>query len=323
MTSALVASPQPSFERIIGTYKGTSPGPTLITIGGIHGNEPAGAIAIRRVLERLEETQPEFRGELFGLAGNLQGLQERKRYIDVDLNRMWRPEHISGESNCSVHESADLKAINQTIQKIAEQSGCPVTIIDFHSFSAPGSPFIISGNKRKHAHLVRDLPAPVVFGLGRFIRGTVMNHFERMGHHAIAIEGGQHDDPETVLNVEAFLWLVLVRAGCLKDRHAPVDLEQCWLRIRHYTKDMPRWVRVKNRYSISAKEKFVMRPGFRNFDVIEKGDHLADNQKGPIYAPITGRILMPLYQGQGNDGFFITIEENFADFSKTPQDNLC
>lgn len=312
MSSTLLAEPPAQFERIIGRHQGTGPGPTLVTIGGIHGNEPAGAIAIQRVLQLLEQKQPVFSGNLIGIAGNLTGLKQRKRYIDEDLNRMWRPEFISGQTHGCVHEEGDFHAINQTLQNVFETYPGPITVIDFHSFSAPGSPFVISGNKRKNATLVKDLPVPVVFGLGQFVRGTLVNHIERMGHCAMAMEGGQHEDPETVFNIEAFLWLMLQRVGCLTDRDSPVDLEQSWLRIRKFSQNMPRWVHLKYRYDIEPGEKFVMRPGFRNFDPVHVGDPLADNQKGPIHCPFGGRILMPLYQGQGCDGFFLTVEENFG-----------
>jgi succinylglutamate desuccinylase len=53
-----------------------------------------------------------------------------------------------------------------------------------------------------------------------------------------------------------------------------------------------------------------MRPGFRNFQAVKKKEILADDRKGSIKAIDNGLILMPLYQKQGNDGFFLvrTIE---------------
>jgi succinylglutamate desuccinylase len=52
-----------------------------------------------------------------------------------------------------------------------------------------------------------------------------------------------------------------------------------------------------------------MLPGFKNFDAIEKNQILAKNKHGDILAPYSGYILMPLYQKQGEDGFFIISEE--------------
>ena len=48
-----------------------------------------------------------------------------------------------------------------------------------------------------------------------------------------------------------------------------------------------------------------MEPGFRNFDPVRRAQILATDRDGEITAPESGLIMMPLYQKQGNDGFFI------------------
>jgi succinylglutamate desuccinylase len=51
-----------------------------------------------------------------------------------------------------------------------------------------------------------------------------------------------------------------------------------------------------------------MRPGYVNFQPIQQGEHLANDTTGPVLAPEDGLILMPLYQPQGSDGFFVVQE---------------
>ncbi len=51
----------------------------LICLGGIHGNEPAGVMAVDLILKMLEVepiTNPdfEFRGTIVGIRGNMQAL---------------------------------------------------------------------------------------------------------------------------------------------------------------------------------------------------------------------------------------------------------
>ena len=48
-----------------------------------------------------------------------------------------------------------------------------------------------------------------------------------------------------------------------------------------------------------------MMPGFKNFQPIEKGQLLGHDARGEVRAPKNGCILMPLYQQQGDEGFFI------------------
>ncbi|MGB0432056.1 MAG: hypothetical protein ACPGLV_16395 [Bacteroidia bacterium] len=44
---------------------------------------------------------------------------------------------------------------------------------------------------------------------------------------------------------------------------------------------------------------------FLNFQKIEKGTLLATDKNGPIYCEQDCFMLMPLYQKQGSDGFFL------------------
>ncbi len=48
-----------------------------------------------------------------------------------------------------------------------------------------------------------------------------------------------------------------------------------------------------------------MRPKFGGFDVVREGQPLADDRGGEITAPMSGFLLMPLYQQQGEDGFYL------------------
>jgi succinylglutamate desuccinylase len=47
---------------------------------------------------------------------------------------------------------------------------------------------------------------------------------------------------------------------------------------------------------------------YKNFDKISKDELLAFDKYGEIRSKEDGMILMPLYQKQGNDGFFIIKE---------------
>ena len=67
--------------RVIGCHRGATAGPTIVVVGGIHGNEPSGVHAARRVIERLAREPPPLRGELIALAGNRRALGRNCRYI--------------------------------------------------------------------------------------------------------------------------------------------------------------------------------------------------------------------------------------------------
>ena len=48
-----------------------------------------------------------------------------------------------------------------------------------------------------------------------------------------------------------------------------------------------------------------MHAGFRNFDPVRAGDEVGADRAGPVRAASAGRLFLPLYQRQGDDGFFI------------------
>jgi predicted deacylase len=64
-------------ERVVGHVVGTAPGPTLVCIASVHGNEPAGARALHNVFRNLASTAAGLRGVFLGLAGNLAALARR------------------------------------------------------------------------------------------------------------------------------------------------------------------------------------------------------------------------------------------------------
>ena len=56
--------------RRLGCYSVGLPGPTVVFVGGLHGNEPAGPRAIASVLAELEACHRPLRGEVIGLTAD-------------------------------------------------------------------------------------------------------------------------------------------------------------------------------------------------------------------------------------------------------------
>ena len=49
-------------NRIIGNYSSNKKGPLLFVTAGVHGNEPSGVKALKKVFSELEKTKPEIEG---------------------------------------------------------------------------------------------------------------------------------------------------------------------------------------------------------------------------------------------------------------------
>ena len=80
--------------------------------------------------------------------------------------------------------------------------------------------------------------------------------------------------------------------------------------LRTPTANLPPISEVIFRYGVNPDEHFQMLPGYRNFQPIRSGEPLAANGSGPIHSSWNAQIFMPLYQAQGDDGFFIIRQVN-------------
>ena len=113
------------FPREIGSYSGQAPGPLIICIGGMHGNEPAGVLAARRVLRALRSSTRRFSGNLVALAGNRAALARGCRYISEDFNRMWLPERLAALD--SEARQSTLNTEERECRELLEALGAALT----------------------------------------------------------------------------------------------------------------------------------------------------------------------------------------------------
>ncbi len=67
-------------------------------------------------------------------------------------------------------------------------------------------------------------------------------------------------------------------------------------------------IEVRHRHAVRPEDGFRMDPGFVNFQPVREGQLLAQDVHGEVLCPEDGLILLPLYQGQGDDGFFVARE---------------
>lgn len=292
-------------SRVLGRYSTGRPGPTVVVIGAIHGNEPAGLSAIQRVLARLAAQATPLRGELVGVSGNLRALRAGRRYVDRDLNRRWTPENIAKITRGGPETSEDRETLELLQVFVPLMRRGRVSFIDLHSTSGPSTPFSCMADVLRNRPLALALPIPVVLGLEEVIEGSMLGYLCDLGHVGVAVEGGQHSDPRTVDFHESCLWLMLVAAGSLAAEEVP-DLEQHRARLQGASVGVPAVCEIRHRHVVRAEdEPFTMRPGFVNFQPVTKGQVIAEHAGGPVRAPESGLMMLPRYQGQGDDGFFI------------------
>jgi succinylglutamate desuccinylase len=314
MTDVAVRERLGPVERVIGEWSSTEPGPLFIAVGGVHGNECSGVFAARRVLAVLREQRTRLRGRFVALAGNLRALEGQVRYLDHDLNRIWtegevegvrafEPDELSGERR----EQRELLDVIE--RELARNAGSrPATFLDLHTTSADGPPFSIIGDTLQNRRIAFALGVPVILGLEETVEGTMLGWLAERGHIAIGIEGGQHELASTIDNHESAIWIALVASGLLDAADVPA-VERHRVRLVLAANGIPAVVEIRHRHGLLPDEHFEMEQGLANFDPVAEGQLLAHSSSATgdeeVRSPEGGVLLLPRYQGQGDDGFFL------------------
>ncbi|MFT7667748.1 MAG: putative deacylase [Planctomycetota bacterium] len=288
----------------LGVYETGRPGPLFIFVGGLHGNEPCGVIALQEILQELRLQELPLRGRLVCIAGNLEALRRGERYIDQDLNRSWAAGSDEEDDSVMIYELAVQRELKALIEKEIENVSESVVFLDLHSTSAGGSPFSIIGDTRQNRRIAFAFPVPVILGLEEAVDGSLLGFFGERGHIAIGFEGGQHEGQDTVRNHVAAIWITLVKSGGLLASETS-EVKSAFDQLRAVGNGNPGVIELRYCHRVETGDEFVMHPGFSNFDPVVRGQALANDVNGKVRSREDGLVLLPLYQGQGDDGFFV------------------
>ncbi len=297
-------------ERILGIVEGDEPGPLVICIAGIHGNEQLGLHAFRNVCSAIKNHEIPFKGKLIGIVGNIKAIQCNYRFLDYDLNRAWTQENIDNIKLKTILDEAEdeeLLAIHSIVEEEAKGDYPMKIVVDLHATSAERGNFVIVPEGEENFQVIRSLHIPVVIEIVPYLKGTLVSYYQQLGYTAFAFEGGVISTKNAYQLHTSGLWEILDSAGCIS-HHDHENEDHYASQLREVSESLPDTVKALHCHKITSEDRFKMLPGFHNFQQVYKGQHLAMDRNGPVHAPMDGMIFMPLYQSQGDDGFFIVEE---------------
>ena len=203
----------------------------LLVLGGVHGDEPAGPTAIKRVIQELKNASIRLTSGTvtFIPICNPKAFQVSRRFIDRDLNRnMKRYVKPLCYEDYIANELLDVMAGNDVV-------------LDIHSFGFSGPPFIFigpednSGEVEPFAHAKEEYRFATSLGFNRCVFGWltayqqfvaeqnqlldglpeskdtanradlclgigVTENFRRLGGFGVTVECGPHRDPTSFSN---------------------------------------------------------------------------------------------------------------------------
>lgn len=297
-------------KHFVGDIRGPKDGPTVIAVAGMHGNEPTGVVAIQRVIDILEPLKEEISGRFVGLQGNITALLQDVRFVEEDMNRLWVTSILDKVrrtpfESLKTPDRVELKELLCILDPIVlESPDEEIIYVDIHTFSGTGGMFSITPREERHVELLSQLKIPLVFGVEHALVGTSMEYVEDAGHIGFAFETGSHETKEAEENAYAGLLVLLVASGLVPANRLK-HFGDYYSYLMNKVEGYPHKVQFVYKHIIEEGDEFEMLDGFQNFDPVKKGDWLGNDKFGKVFAQNDGFILMPLYQKQGNDGFFI------------------
>ena len=201
------------------SFAGLVPGPRLIVLGAVHGNETCGTQAIRRVIAEIES------GQLGIVAGHVSfvpvtnplAYARHQRMGDRNLNRNLVPTDTPAEF--------EDRIANWLCPLLAQHDA----LLDLHSFHTAGQPFVMLGPEDNRgtlepfARAAEETALALSLGVHRFVDGWLdtyaagvarrlaagassreadvhygvgtTEYMRAQGGIALTLECGQHDDP--------------------------------------------------------------------------------------------------------------------------------
>ncbi len=300
------------------SYKGLAPGPRLIVLGAVHGNETCGTRGIQRVMEEIDSGALEIAaGEVtFVPITNPLAYARGERVGERNLNR-----NLGPKDNPADFED---RVANWLCPLLARHE----VLLDLHSTRAKSAPFAMLGPRDNAGDVepfklsTRERALAKRLGVRRFVegwlgtyargvtrrkregRGSALNtdprygvgtteYMRSVGGYAITLECGQHEDPSSPEVAYRAIRNALVFLGLAQD--AAPDAAEKYEALRvHEVID-----------KAHAGDRFARE--WSSFDPLAKGDVIATRNDGTVVtAPADGWMMFPDAKAEpGHEWFYL------------------
>ncbi len=271
----------------------TRTGPQLLMLGGVHGDEPCGTVALDRLAQELSSGQIELTAGRLTLVprANPKAGAANERYKDINLNRVMQKhenphhyEHFIANSICQHVDHVDL-------------------VLDLHAVTAPSAPFtFLDWDTPATRSWIKALNVPYALtGWDALYPGetgsTTISYANGKGKTALVVECGQKTNPTTADIAYRIARLTLAHLG-LTGPYAD-DTPPAQTKIVRMTKVV--WKETEGKLT----------GAFENFSPVTAGQVLAQLDNGStLTADADGVIIMPKATAvMGEEWYYLAVPE--------------
>jgi len=310
-------------------YASARAGTRLVVLGAVHGNETCGTRAIERVARELD-------------AGTLRLAAGRLTLVPVTNPLAYAERRRAGERNLN-RKLGPTEAPREYEDHVANWL-CPLlaaheVLLDLHSFSSPGVPFVFlgpgdnAGPLEPFALAAREEALAARLGVGRVVDGWLSTYaagtarrrelaalhpaatldldprygigtteyMRSVGGCAVTLECGQHEDPEAPAVAYRAIVNTLAHLG-LSDATVPAPVPHIEGLSLCDVVD-----------KTDAGDAFVK--AWRSFDPVAAGERIGTRADGAaVVAPFAGSIVFPNAGAEaGHEWFYLARPSNRLD----------
>jgi len=296
----------PPFKSV--AYASVRPGTRLIVLGAVHGNETCGTRAIERVVAEID-------------AGSLRPSTGRVTFVPVTNPLAYAHQRRTGDRNLN-RKLAPTDTPREFEDHVANWL-CPLlaghdVLLDLHSFTAPGVPFVFmgpadnAGPVEPFDRAAREEALAVRLGVGRAVDGWLTTYaagvarrreqaaafpeatldldprygigtteyMRSTGGSALTLECGRHDDPEAPDVAYRAIVNTLAHLRLIDAPDPPPAASMECLSL----------CEVIDR--LHPEDSFAR--AWRSFDVVVAGQRIGTRHDGTVLvAPFSGYIVFP------------------------------
>jgi succinylglutamate desuccinylase len=252
----------------IDTFGGNHPGPSVLIVGGTHGNEPMGVKIIQALKKELKHQK--INGEIILMIGNPSAVEKKVRAVDCDFNRLFGDEAKLKKKTVEALLKEEVRALE--IMPLLKRVDY---LLDIHSTLKPSIPFLYMENTPKHRRAAQGFSVPYIISpFPKFhneaFQSCMDNFVDAHGGIGITYETGWHKDhsnfKKVLSNVKHFLKAVGVAFNDFESKAINSTPQLLFL-----YKEL-----------IAQTEDFVFEKDFYNFSFVSKGEVIAQDGNKPV-----------------------------------------
>ncbi|MFA7191895.1 MAG: succinylglutamate desuccinylase/aspartoacylase family protein [Candidatus Paceibacterota bacterium] len=247
--------------------EGQNEGPTSVIMAGIHGNEPCGVRAFKKLEHKLKIKS----GKVIFLLGNPVALKDNVRFVEQNMNRMFaeqNKEYTEEEKNSYEYRRA------QFIKMFLDEADA---LLDIHSTRNKSLPFVFTeGNAFDIVNYFPKEVSRIVININEYEPGGTDGYMYEKDKIGICIECGQHDSKNADKVAIKSIMIFLQKRGHIKDSTK---------------KKLPKEIVMVNSIYFTKTDNFKMAKQFVDFEKIKMDQLIGTDGNEEIRAKQKGLIM--------------------------------